>query len=251
MSVDFHIVIPARIGSTRLPGKLLLDVGGMSVIERTYRQAQLANPASITVATDSDEIAHEVSRIGANFVMTSAHHPTGTDRIAEACTKLGLAPNAIVVNVQGDEPFIPPALIKQVANSLDLTDLVMSTLCWPIEDYTAFLDANIVKVVRDCQNNALYFSRAAIPAHASQSERAENIFKHIGLYAYRVKFLLDFVKLPPCALEKVESLEQLRVLWYGYRIKVDKASVRPRQEINTKEDLEAARKMYADTRQPS
>lgn len=241
MSVDFHIIIPARIGSTRLPRKLLLDIGGMSVIERTFRQAALANPVSVTIATDSHEIAEEATRIGANFVMTSENHPTGTDRIAEACAKIGISPDAIVVNVQGDEPFIPPVLIKQVANSLDLTDLFMSTLCWPIDSKEAFLDPNIVKVVRDCQNNALYFSRAAIPAHACKSDTVENIFKHIGLYAYRVKFLLEFVSLPQCSLEKIESLEQLRVLWYGYKIKVDKASVKPRQEINTIQDLELAR----------
>lgn len=243
MSADFHIIIPARIGSTRLPRKLLLDIGGMSVIERTYRQAQLANPKSITIATDSEEIAQEAQRIGATFVMTSAKHPTGTDRIAEACIKIGLESNAIVVNVQGDEPFIPPVLIKQVANSLDLSGLVMSTLCWPIDNQAAYADANIVKVVRDCQNNALYFSRAAIPAYTQNFEKPENVFKHIGIYAYRVNFLLEFVKLLPCNIEKIESLEQLRVLWYGYKIKVDKASVKPQQEINTQQDLDVARKM--------
>lgn len=243
MSADFHIIIPARIGSTRLPRKLLLEIGGMSVIERTYRQAQLANPKSITIATDSEEIAQEAQRIGANFVMTSAQHPTGTDRIAEACIKIGLESNAIVVNVQGDEPFIPPVLIKQVANSLDLSGLVMSTLCWPIDTQAAYLDSNVVKVVRDCQNNALYFSRSPIPAFTQTLDKPENVFRHIGLYAYRVKFLLDFVKLSPCSIEKIESLEQLRVLWYGYKIKVDKASVKPRQEINTQQDLEVARNM--------
>jgi 3-deoxy-manno-octulosonate cytidylyltransferase (CMP-KDO synthetase) len=243
MSADFHIIIPARIGSTRLPRKLLLDIGGMSVIERTYRQAQLANPKSTTIATDSEEIAEEAQRIGANFVITSAQHPTGTDRIAEACIKTGLDTNAIVVNVQGDEPFIPPVLIKQVANSLDLSGSVMSTLCWPLDNQAAYLDSNIVKVVRDCQNNALYFSRAPIPAHTQMLDKPENVFKHIGLYAYRVKFLLEFVKLSPCTIEKIECLEQLRVLWYGYKIKVDKASVKPKQEINTQQDLDVARNM--------
>lgn len=246
MSADFHVIIPARIGSTRLPRKLLLDIGGMSIIERTFRQAQAAKPVSITIATDSEEIAQEAVRIGADFVMTNVNHPTGTDRVAEACAKIGLASDAIVVNVQGDEPFIPPVLIKQVANSLDLTDLSMATLCWPLENKEAFLDSNIVKVVRDCQNNALYFSRAPIPSPITISDNIENVFKHIGLYAYKVKFLLDFVKLPACVLEKIESLEQLRVLWYGNKIKVDKASVKPRQEINTLQDLENARDNLAE-----
>lgn len=247
MSADFHIIIPARIGSTRLPRKLLLEIGEMSVIERTYRQAQLANPKSITIATDSEEIAQEAQRIGANFVMTSAQHTTGTDRIAEACMKIGLESNAIVVNVQGDEPFIPPVLIKQVANSLDLSGLVMSTLCWPIDNHKTYVDSNVVKVVRDCQNNALYFSRAPIPAYTQHLAIPENVFRHIGLYAYRVKFLLEFVKLLPCTIERIESLEQLRVLWYGHKIKVDKASVKPRQEINTQQDLELARTMLETT----
>ena len=247
MSVGFHIIIPARLNSSRLPGKLLMDIGGKSVIERTFKQAKLAKPSSITIATDSAEIAAEAARIGARSVMTAESHSTGTDRVAEACTKLGLSADSIVVNLQGDEPFIPPVLIKQVANSLDLTDSSMSTLCWPIDNYAAFLDPNVVKVVRDCHNNALYFSRAAIPANTNDQQQAvENIFKHVGIYAYRVKFLHEIVNLPACNLEKVESLEQLRVLWYGHKIKVDKASAKPQQEINTKQDIEAARQSFTD-----
>ena len=180
MSVNFHIIIPARLNSSRLPGKLLLDVGGKSVIERTFKQAQLAKPSSITIATDSDEIAAEAARVGARSVMTAESHLTGTDRVAEACSTLGLSADSIVVNLQGDEPFIPPVLIKQVANSLDLTDSSMSTLCWPIDNYATFMDPNVVKVVRDCHNNALYFSRAAIPAHTDHHKGVDNIFRHIG-----------------------------------------------------------------------
>lgn len=246
MSVEFHIIIPARLNSSRLPGKLLMDIGGKSVIERTFNQAKLTKANSITIATDSEEIASEAARIGARSVMTAESHLTGTDRISEACTKLGLSPDSIIVNLQGDEPFIPPALITQVANSLDLTDSSMSTLCWPIDNYATFLDPNVVKVVRDCHNNALYFSRAAIPATTNQQQAVENIFRHIGIYAYRVKFLHEVVNLPVCNLEKVESLEQLRVLWYGHKIKVDRASAKPRQEINTKQDLEAARQSFTD-----
>ncbi|MDF1757782.1 MAG: 3-deoxy-manno-octulosonate cytidylyltransferase [Legionellaceae bacterium] len=241
MSVDFHVIIPARLDSSRLPGKLLLDINGQSVLERTYRQALLANPQTVTIATDSDEIAKMARGFGATVVMTSKEHSTGTDRIAEACTKLDLLPENIIVNLQGDEPFISPVLIKQVANSLDLTDVSMATLCWPIEDLAMLTNPNVVKLVRDCKNNALYFSRAAIPATQGEEFNYENTFRHIGIYAYRVKFLLEVVKLPVCNLENKESLEQLRALWYGYKIKVDKASVRPQQEINTKQDLEAAR----------
>lgn len=246
MSVDFHIIIPARLNSSRLPGKLLLDICGQSVIERTYKQALLAKPTSVTIATDSTEIANVATKLGASVVMTASSHLTGTDRVAEASLKLNLDPESIIVNLQGDEPFISPALIKQVANSLDLTDLLMSTLCWPIENYATFTDPNVVKVVRDCKNNALYFSRSAIPGYIGQQEVLDNAFRHIGIYAYRVKFLREIVKLPVCNLEKIESLEQLRVLWYGYKIKVDKASAKPKQEINTKQDLEAARQSFKD-----
>jgi 3-deoxy-manno-octulosonate cytidylyltransferase (CMP-KDO synthetase) len=243
MSVDFHVIIPARLNSTRLPRKLLLDLGGITVIERTYRQAVLAKPLSITIATDSDEIADHVKKFGADVVMTSKHHTTGTDRIAEAALKLGYKNDAIIVNVQGDEPFISPVLIKQVANSLDMTEPAMATLCWPIDNQSDFENSNIVKVVRDCKNNALYFSRMAIPFESDPTHMPRNIFKHIGIYAYRMKFLLEVVKLPICHLERSEKLEQLRVLWYGFKIKVDKASVASEQEINTKQDLDTARAM--------
>lgn len=244
MSVGFHVIIPARLNSTRLPRKLLLDIDGQSVIERTYRQALLANPLSLTIATDSEEIADLVTGFGANVVMTSEKHVTGTDRIAEACAKLVYHDDDIIVNVQGDEPFISPILIKQVANSLDLSDVSMASLCWPITDKEVFANPNVVKVVRDCRNNALYFSRATIPFFQGSTQKFENVFRHIGIYAYRVKFLLEIVSLPICNLEKVESLEQLRVLWYGYKIKVDKASVKPQQEINTQQDLDDARCVF-------
>jgi 3-deoxy-manno-octulosonate cytidylyltransferase (CMP-KDO synthetase) len=247
MSVGFHVIIPARLNSSRLPGKLLEEIDGQTVIERTYRQALLANPLSVIIATDSEEIVDCVTKFGAKSVMTAESHLTGTDRIAEACAKLSYPSDAIIVNLQGDEPFMPQALIKQVANSLDLTDLSMATLCWPIKDEETFTNPNVVKVVRDCKNNALYFSRAAIPVSRDYDSSFENVFRHIGIYAYRVKFLLDIVSSPVCNLEKIESLEQLRVLWYGYKIKVDKASVLPQHEINTQQDLDDARQKYATT----
>lgn len=241
MSTDFHVIIPARYQSSRLPGKLLMDIHGMSVIERVYRQALKANPTSVVIATDNEQIAEIAQQFGAEIVMTSIEHQTGTDRLAEAVSLLNYAPKAIIVNVQGDEPFIAPELITQVAHSLESADAPMATLCWPIESYDLCINPNVVKVVRDCHNHALYFSRSAIPMHRDQAQSLEHVYRHIGLYAYRAAFLLDVVRWPVCNIEAVESLEQLRVLWSGYKIKVDNACVRPLQDINTAADLELAR----------
>ncbi len=241
MSCDFHVIIPARFQSTRLPGKLLMDLNGQTVIERVYWQALQANPKSITIATDSDAIFDLATRFGAQVVMTAITHQSGTDRIAEAVKKISLLPNDIIVNVQGDEPLINPALIIQVANSLASSEAPMATLCWPIEDDASYVNPNVVKVVRDCHNHALYFSRSPIPVNRDQPVRHQNRFRHIGLYAYRAAFLLEVVNWPVCELESSEALEQLRVLWAGYKIKVDEACVRPLQDINTMDDLVAAR----------
>lgn len=243
MSVDFHVIIPARFESSRLPGKLLMDIHGQTVIERVYRQALQANPSSVTIATDSLVIADVAMGFGASIVMTAVDHQTGTDRIAEAVTKLDYSPDSIIVNVQGDEPFIAPALIKQVAHSLARADAPMATLCWPVDDYTMCTNPNVVKVVRDCHNHALYFSRSSIPAHRDAPESIKHVYRHIGLYAYRAAFLQTIVTWPVCNLEAIESLEQLRVLWSGYKIKVDEACVQPLQDINTVDDLELAREI--------
>lgn len=242
MSCDFHVIIPARYQSSRLPGKLLMDLQGQTVIERVYRQALQANPKSVTIATDNETIFNTAKEFGAPVIMTSTTHQTGTDRIAEAVTKLRLSPQDIIVNVQGDEPLIAPALITQVANSLANADAPMATLCWPVEDDMTCANPNVVKVVRDCHNNALYFSRSPIPANRDKPFSAQNVFRHIGLYAYRAAFLLEVVTWPVCELETIEALEQLRVLWAGYKIKVDEACVRPLQDINTADDLLAARR---------
>lgn len=242
MSCDFHVIIPARYQSTRLPGKLLMDLMSQTVIERVYRQALRANPASITIATDSTEIFEHATAFGAQVVMTAATHQTGTDRIAEVVKQLAFAPDAIIVNVQGDEPLISPALITQVAQSLADSKAPMATLCWPLDESLQYSNPNVVKVVRDCNNHALYFSRSPIPAFRDTAVSCQDVYRHIGLYAYRAAFLLEVVSWPVCALENVEGLEQLRVLWAGYKIKVDKACVRPLQDINTAEDLVAAHK---------
>jgi 3-deoxy-manno-octulosonate cytidylyltransferase (CMP-KDO synthetase) len=246
MSMRFHVVIPARYQSTRLPGKLLEELNGVSVLERVYNQARLAQPTTITIATDSELIAHHASRFTSSVVMTLASHETGTDRIAEVITKGTFDTDDIIVNVQGDEPFIAPELILQVAQSLTQTKAPMATLCWPIHSLELLHNPNTVKVVRTRDNHALYFSRSAIPAHRDNPQSVTQAYRHIGLYAYRAGFLLDYVQWPVCELEKEEALEQLRVLWSGAAIKVDEACVEPLQDINTKEDLVRARQFFAN-----
>lgn len=246
MSLDFHVIIPARYQSSRLPGKLLMEFGGLTIIERVYHQVLKAKPSSITIATDNILIAEKAKSFGAAVVMTAASHLTGTDRIAEVVAKGNFSAESIIVNVQGDEPLIPPELIIQVAQSLGDCANPMATLCWPIEHREQLDNPNVVKVVRDHHNNALYFSRSAIPAHRDELQSIAESYRHIGLYAYRKDFLLDFVNQPPCALEHCEALEQLRVLWTGHKIRVDLACVEPLQDINTMDDLQMARQLVGD-----
>jgi 3-deoxy-manno-octulosonate cytidylyltransferase (CMP-KDO synthetase) len=241
MSIDFHVIIPARYQSTRFPGKLLEELHGMSVLERVYRQVLLAGPKTVTIATDSELIAKHAEQFASSVVMTLATHETGTDRIAEVIAKGNFAVDDIIVNAQGDEPFIAPELILQVARALNQTQAPMATLCWPIDSLEMLHNPNVVKVVRSRDNQALYFSRSAIPAHRDNPQSYAHSFRHIGLYAYRAGFLLDYVTWPVCELEQGEALEQLRVLWTGAAITVEEACVEPLQDINTKEDLIRAR----------
>ena len=237
MTKNVHVIIPARYHSTRFPGKLLKELNGVTVIERVYKQAQLARPQTITIATDHELIASHARSFGAPVVMTSPTHLTGTDRIAEVVAKGQFAADDIIVNVQGDEPFIAPQLITQVAHGLTQTTAPMSTLCWPIQSLEMLKNPNVVKVVRSRDNHALYFSRSPIPAHRDDVHSYAQTYRHVGLYAYRAAFLLDYVTWPVCELEEYEALEQLRVLWSGIAIKVDEACVEPLQDINTQEDL--------------
>ena len=243
MTINAHVIIPARYQSTRFPGKLLQDLNGLTVIERVYQQALLAQPQSITIATDHELVASHARDFGAQVVMTSPAHQTGTDRIAEVVAKGRFAADDIIVNVQGDEPFIAPQLIVQVAQGLTQTQAPMATLCWPINSLEQLKNPNVVKVARSRDNHALYFSRSPIPAHRDDTHSYAQTFRHIGLYAYRAAFLLDFVSWPICELEQHEALEQLRVLWSGFAIKVDEACVEPLQDINTKEDLALAQRL--------
>lgn len=238
---NFHIIIPARYESSRMPHKLMMDIGGKTVIERTYRQAILAKPASIVIATDSQIIVDHVTQFGASVMLTDPNHRSGTERLAQVVSQGNFKPSDILVNVQGDEPFINPRMIRQVAESLVSADVPMATLCWPVESQSQWQNPNVVKVVRDQHNNALYFSRSAIPAHRDDPKSIQSAFWHIGIYAYRAEFFQEMVRWPACELESLEVLEQLRVLWMGHKIRVDEACVRPLQDINTLEDLELAR----------
>lgn len=237
MNEDFHVIIPARYHSTRFPGKLLEEIQGMTIIERVYKQALAAGPKSVTIATDHAGIAEHAESFGALALMTSGNHQSGTDRIAEAARQIGFSAEAIIVNVQGDEPFIKPVLIKQAAQALSHSTAPVSTLCWPIESLEQLHNPHVVKVVRSQQNKALYFSRSAIPVHRDHRESFGNSFRHIGLYAYRAAFLKEFTTWTVCELEASEALEQLRVLWAGYSIQVEEACEKPLQDINTPEDL--------------
>lgn len=247
MSLPFHIVIPARYQSTRLPGKLLMDLNGMSVLERVYRQALLAKPCSITIAADTPEIIEHAQGFGAPVVMTSTSHSCGTDRIAEAVRLIGLTSTDIVVNVQGDEPLISPLLIQQVAELLATDTAPMATLCWPIDQWSEATNPNVVKVIRNKHDHAIYFSRSLIPANRDNPSQLKNTFRHIGIYAYRVGFLQEYVTWPSCELELQESLEQLRAIWSGYPIKIATACVKPRQDINTAEDLQLASRLLTES----
>lgn len=251
MTVNFHVIIPARYESTRLPGKLLLQLEGITIIERVYRQALKAKPQSIIIATDHLKIAEHAKDFGAEVIMTATSHQTGTDRIAEVISKKQFAAEAIIVNLQADEPLIAPELITQVANCLHASQSPMATLCWPIQHLEQLKNPNVVKVVRDCHHHALYFSRSAIPTHRDDQRNVSQAFRHLGLYAYRAAFLLDYMNWPVCELEACEVLEQLRVLWAGYKISVEEACTEPSQDINTWEDLVLARKFLDETKSSS
>ena len=216
-----------------------MDLNGQSILQRVYARALLANPKTLTIATDDVRIFEAAEGFGASVTMTKDTHLSGTERVAEVVARGGFSKDDIIVNVQGDEPLIAPALIRQVADSLANSNAPMATLCSPIDNEAKWQNPNVVKVVRDKHHQALYFSRSVIPF--ARYPTALPVLGHVGLYAYRAEFLLDMVSWPSCELEATESLEQLRVLWSGYRIQVDEACVAPLQDINTPEDLADAR----------
>jgi len=238
---DFFVVIPSRLASERLPRKPLLDIEGRTMIERVYAQAAQSAAREVVIATDSDAIAAACQGFGITAEMTSAAHMSGTDRIAEVAGRRGWSDEQIVVNVQGDEPLIPPALIDQVAELLDGDgEAGMATLMTPLSDPSEYTDPNMVKLVTDRTGGALYFSRSPIPASRDGSIPAD-ARRHIGLYAYRVRCLKQLAAAPVAPPERAERLEQLRALWLGLRIVVADAVQSPARGVDTEEDLEFIR----------
>ena len=249
----FTVLIPARYDSTRLPGKPLADIGGKPMIVRVAERAQRAGAANVVVATDDPRISDAAKAHGIDACLTRPDHPTGTDRLAEAVRLLELPGDTIVVNVQGDEPLLAPSLIRAVADLLAAhPDAAIATACHPIGEAAEAFNPNIVKVVLDANRNALYFSRATIPwaRDAFASGRAAiplglPLYRHYGLYAYRVDFLRLFPALAPAPIERFEALEQLRALWHGYRIVVEIAEGTPAPGVDTEDDLAQVRAIYA------
>lgn len=247
----FTVVIPTRYASTRLPGKPLLDIAGKPMVQHVYERACESGASHVVVATDDQRIAEVVTAFGGEVCMTNVSHRSGTERLAEVAGKLGLSDDAIIVNLQGDEPLMPPQLLKQVADNLAGHAMVpMATLCTRIHTAAELFDPHVVKVVSDGQGYALYFSRAVIPwdrdAFAVTTEELpENAehYRHLGIYAYRAGFIRDYVQWPACHLESMESLEQLRVLWHGQRIHVDVALAIPGPGVDTPADLEKVRRL--------
>jgi 3-deoxy-manno-octulosonate cytidylyltransferase (CMP-KDO synthetase) len=245
----FTVVIPARLASTRLPDKPLADIGGAPMVVRVAQRAALSAAREVVVATDHESIRRACEAHGVRALMTRADHVSGSDRLAEAATLLGLADDATVVNVQGDEPLIEPALIDACAALLARReDCVMSTVAHAIHDAADYTNPNVVKVVLDAQSRALLFSRAPLPwwrdgAPAMPSDPPP--LRHVGLYAYRAGFLRRFPTLPPAPLERTEALEQLRVLWHGERIAVHVTETAPGPGVDTPQDLERVRRLFA------
>jgi 3-deoxy-manno-octulosonate cytidylyltransferase (CMP-KDO synthetase) len=242
----FRVVIPARYASARLPGKALMCINGKPMVQWVYERARASGADDVLIATDDLLIVSAGHSFGAEVIMTAATHASGTDRIAEVARKQAWPEGDIVVNVQGDEPLIPPVVIKQVATLLQTHPQAdIATLATPIDTLAEFLNPNAVKVVTDAHGRALYFSRAPIPwnrdgapaGHASQRVFAGSR-RHVGIYAYRVGALLRLADLPPTALETAEKLEQLRALENGFEIRVADAAERPGPDVNTAEDFE-------------
>ena len=256
MSTPFHVLIPARMASTRLPDKPLADIHGQPMVVRVAERARLSGARSCTVATDDARILRACEAAGVDAVLTRGDHPSGSDRLAEACEHLKLGDDDIVVNVQGDEPLIDPGLVQAAADLLHARpDCVMSTAAHPMEDVAEFHNPNMVKVVLDRASRALYFSRSPLPWWRDGTLAAGTPLpalppqpaplRHIGLYGYRVGFLKRFPQLEPAPLETCESLEQLRVLWHGERIAVHVTQQAPGPGVDTPADLERVRQIWA------
>lgn len=253
--MHYHVVIPARHASTRLPGKPLLEIAGRPMVWHVCQRASESAAQTVVVATDDQRIADAVCAYEGEVCMTGSHHQSGTDRIAEVADRMGWEDDELVVNLQGDEPLMPPALLDRVAQALhDHPDASVATLGVPLETEEVF-NTNAVKVVTDRHGMALYFSRAAIPWKRGEFEHGaanpEGMYRHLGLYAYRVGFLKRYVDWAPAPIEQQESLEQLRVLWQGERIAVAIADNVPPAGIDTEEDYRRVLACFEDTSDPA
>ncbi|MFA0414850.1 3-deoxy-manno-octulosonate cytidylyltransferase [Vibrio renipiscarius] len=247
--MSFTVVIPARYQSTRLPGKPLADIGGKPMIQWVYEQAKQAGADQVIIATDDERVEQVAKAFGAQVCMTSPNHESGTERLAEVVKLMNIADDHIIVNVQGDEPLIPPSIIAQVAENLANSHAPMSTLAVEISDEAEVFNPNAVKVLTDKDGYAMYFSRASIPwdrDNFANKTIAQPLLRHIGIYAYRAGFINTYINWEPSALEKIECLEQLRVLWYGEKIHVAVAKESPAAGVDTPEDLEAVRQIVAN-----
>ena len=246
--MSFTVLIPARLASTRLPNKPLADIAGLPMVVRVAQQASASGAQQVVVAADSQEIVLACQKHGIDAVLTRADHASGSDRLAEACELLGLQGDAVVVNVQGDEPLIEPELIARCAQELTAQPgCVMSTVAHRIERLEDFLSPHVVKVVLNARGHALYFSRSPLPcwrdAPAGQMPQDPPALRHVGLYAYRATFLRQFPTLTPAPVERTEALEQLRVLWHGYQIAVHVTALTPEAGVDTPQDLERVRRL--------
>jgi 3-deoxy-manno-octulosonate cytidylyltransferase (CMP-KDO synthetase) len=258
-SMKFIVVIPARYASSRFPGKPLADIAGTPMVVRVAKQATKSGATEVVVATDHPEIARAVEQAGYDVMMTRGDHATGTDRLAEVVARRAYGPRTIVVNVQGDEPLIEPALIRRVADNLAAhREAQIATACHPLRDATDLANPNIVKVVLDLNGLALYFSRAPIPyARDAFVGGIHTVpprlpaYRHLGIYAYRASFLRAFKRLKPAAIEEFEALEQLRALAHGFRISVAITRSAPPAGIDTRADLERVRKLLSQRRRIS
>jgi len=251
MSQAYTVIVPARLASTRLPNKPLADIHGLPMVVRVAQRAALSNASQVVVAADSIEIVQACQAHGVRAMLTQVNHPSGSDRLAEASALLGLKPHDVVVNVQGDEPLINPELINQVAELLvQRPTASMSTAAHEIHELAEFTNPNVVKVVIDQAQLALYFSRAPIPwwrdgfANGIQTLPQPAPLRHIGIYAYRVGFLQSFPTLQAAPIETGEALEQLRALWHGHKIAVHITPDVPGPGVDTPEDLERVRTLY-------
>ena len=252
--MSFTVLVPARLASTRLPNKPLADIAGLPMVVRVAQRAAESGAARVVVAGDDASIIEACQAHGVEAVLTRQDHPSGTDRLAEACEQLGLDGDDIVVNVQGDEPLIDPALIDAVASTLaSHTEAAMSTAAHEIDSIADFMNPNVVKAVLDAQGNAMYFSRAPIPWWRDGSTLGDAPvvlptpapLRHIGIYGYRAGFVRKFPLLPAAPVEGTEALEQLRALWHGHRIAVHVSHVAPGPGIDTPEDLARVRAVFA------